>query len=143
MASSYPRGGTPEEIEREAERTRADIAETLDELQRRLSPAHYKALVMDRASPFWEVIRRHPAPSLVIGVGLLWLAAELAREPGRRRGHPAAAVPPLPRDHAPARFEDVAAPSPVAGGAARYAADHPPAAGQPGAVPRHDDDRVA
>jgi Protein of unknown function (DUF3618) len=65
-----------EEIERELERTRSEIGETLDEIQRQLSPGQ----LLDQALRYFgeprqlamgvgELIMRNPLPVTLIGLG--------------------------------------------------------------------------
>ena len=84
-----------DEVQRDVERHRADLRDTVDELQDRLSPGQ----LFDRAvNYFWEqpraggqsrltrAIVENPLPVLVIGAGLVWLAVAATQErPVRRR----------------------------------------------------------
>ena len=88
----------PEEIERDIEATRAEMAETLDVIERKLSPGQLIDQAVDylraegTGSRVGEVIKRNPLPVVLIGVGLAWLAlSELSRRPGDPRGHRTAA----------------------------------------------------
>jgi ferritin-like metal-binding protein YciE len=76
-----------EEIERELERTRSEIGETLDEIQRQLSPGQ----LLDQAFGYFggprqlgmgigELIVRNPLPVTLIGVGFAWLAFSGSRD---------------------------------------------------------------
>ncbi len=82
---------SPEEIERDIEETRAEMAETLDVIERRLSPRQFLDQAVDYAwsedTVSWvgEVIRRNPLPLTLIGLGLAWLALA---EQSRRQPHP-------------------------------------------------------
>lgn len=72
----------PEQIEREIERTRAELSETINEIEERFSPKHikqrFKEDMKHRAkgagSSFVDLIRDNPVPSLFTGIGLTWLA---------------------------------------------------------------------
>ncbi len=83
---------TPDEIQRDVERTRAEISQTLDEIQRQLSPGE----LVDRALRYFggprqlglsvgELIIRNPLPVTLIGVGFAWLA--LAGSSNRQVAH--------------------------------------------------------
>jgi len=73
---------SPEQIEREIERTRAEMSETINEIGERFSPKHikqrFKEDMKHRAkgagSSFVDLIRDNPIPSLFTGIGLAWLA---------------------------------------------------------------------
>ena len=108
MAGTDFRGRSSEEIEREARRTRAQLAETMEQIQARLSPANWQAMLRDGALVM-EIVRRHPMPSLLLGVSALWLAASLARDPLFRPRH-RREVEPLPHDRAPVPVHDSAQP---------------------------------
>lgn len=72
----------PEEIERDIERTRSQMAGTLDDIQRQFSPGQ----MVDQALGYlneksgkighqvMDTIRENPVPVTLIGVGLAWLA---------------------------------------------------------------------
>ena len=83
----------PEEIERDIEATRAEMAETLDVIERKLAPGQLIDQAVDylraegTGSRVGEVIKRNPLPVVLIGVGLAWLAlSELSGRPGDPRG---------------------------------------------------------
>jgi ferritin-like metal-binding protein YciE len=72
---------SPDEIQREVDQTRSEISETLDQIQRQLSPGQ----LLDQALRYFggprqlgqsvgELIIRNPVPVTLIGVGLAWLA---------------------------------------------------------------------
>jgi ElaB/YqjD/DUF883 family membrane-anchored ribosome-binding protein len=73
---------TPEAIERDIEQTRSQMADTLDDLQRRLSPGQ----LMDRALGYLEeksgdigsdlvaTVKQNPIPITLVGIGVAWLA---------------------------------------------------------------------
>jgi len=84
---------SPEDIERDLARTRANLDETLDAIQRKLTPGELfeEALAFMKdsgtAGNLSRTIRDNPLPVLVIGVGVLWLLLASSR---RRRPYPAA-----------------------------------------------------
>jgi hypothetical protein len=113
-----PRNRSPEEWEREIERTRAGIDHTLSELRLRLS----RGAVMDRiirstraeggafAAGVGRTLRDNPVPAVVLGAGLAWLLmASRARDGGARLGAPAARRRPDPH-----RPQTVSSPTPAA-----------------------------
>jgi len=72
------------EIEREVERTRAHMAETLDELRSRMSPGQILDEVLGYAkesgggrlmSNLGHTVQDNPAPLLLIGAGVAWMMA--------------------------------------------------------------------
>jgi ElaB/YqjD/DUF883 family membrane-anchored ribosome-binding protein len=79
---SYEENRRPEEIERDIERTRSQMAGTLDDIQRQFSPGQ----MVDQALGYineksgqvghqiMDTIRDNPVPVTLIGVGLAWLA---------------------------------------------------------------------
>jgi ferritin-like metal-binding protein YciE len=72
----------PDEIERDIEGTRADLADTLTTIERRFSPNELldQAVYLLRehgpelGRRLGDVISRNPLPAVLIGVGVLWLA---------------------------------------------------------------------
>ncbi len=87
-------GRHPEQIQHEAETTRAEMAETLDAVERRLSPRRLQDRALDYVrtergrSQLGELIRRNPLPLTLIGIGLAWLVfAEQSRRQPYRRGY--------------------------------------------------------
>jgi ElaB/YqjD/DUF883 family membrane-anchored ribosome-binding protein len=70
------------EIRRDIERTRADLDETVDALERRLSPGQ----LVDEAWQLFkregrgagDIVRDHPVPLAIMGLGVAWLAVERA-----------------------------------------------------------------
>jgi Protein of unknown function (DUF3618) len=86
-----PAGGkSSDEIGRDIERTRADLDETLEAIQRKLSPGGLvdQAFGFVRSGPgprLAAVLERNPAPGVLIGVGLAWLLAAGAGGTARRR----------------------------------------------------------
>lgn len=73
---------TPDEIRREIEQTRADMDDKVQALGERVSPGMIIDQVWDRvksgeaAASFGEVVKEHPLPSLLMGLGLGWLVYE-------------------------------------------------------------------
>ncbi len=83
-----------EQIERDIERTRHDMDETIEEMEQRIKPGH----LIDEAMNWFRSsdgasetvrsvgksvatqIKEHPIPSLLIGAGLAWLACESSDE---------------------------------------------------------------
>ena len=77
----------PADLERNGENIRADMDETLDALQEKLSPGR----AMDRSMQFLRdhgseisreitsAVREHPVPLLLTAVGLTWLATSVLR----------------------------------------------------------------
>jgi ElaB/YqjD/DUF883 family membrane-anchored ribosome-binding protein len=81
-ATTDPGGRSPETIERDVERTRANLTRTLDELRDRLSPGQ----VMDQLTEWAKgsggaefarnlgaQVRDNPLPILLVGAGIGWL----------------------------------------------------------------------
>src|SRR5690348_16192953 len=73
---------TSEQLEREAEATRAQIAATLDELRGRMSPGHMVDELVDYARDnggaeffrnFGRQVVDNPVPVTLVGAGLAWL----------------------------------------------------------------------
>lgn len=100
-----------DEVQRDVERRRADLRETVDEIQERLTPGQ----LFDRAVDyFWEEPARrdghsrlgraivdNPLPVLMIGAGLAWLAVAATQErprSRRRQPYPGAYDPYLDED---------------------------------------------
>ena len=79
---------SPEEIERDLARTRAQLDQTLDAIQSKLTPGELfeEGLTFFKQSGTGDrmlrTVRENPLPVLVIGVGLLWLLVAGSR---RRR----------------------------------------------------------
>ena len=77
----------PEQLERSAERIRADLDRTLDALERKLSPsqlldrslAYLRDHGGDMAVAVGDSVRRNPVPILVTVAGLGWLIATAVR----------------------------------------------------------------
>lgn len=73
---------TPDEIRAEIEQTRADMDETVQAISYRLSPGQIVDQMWDRvrtgdaAASFAEVVKEHPVPAMLMGLGLGWLMYE-------------------------------------------------------------------
>src|SRR3954464_8651015 len=79
-----------EQLERETERTRAEISATLDELRARLSPGQVLDQLLDYASDssggtFYRNLQQqvvpNPLPVTLVGLGLAWLGMSSRRSP--------------------------------------------------------------
>lgn len=102
-ATSEPPGASrdPEELERAADRLRADMDRTLDALERKLSPSQLldRSLTYlrehggDMAVAFGDSVRRNPVPIMLTVAGLGWLVFWSVRKRN-------------PIDVTPARFHD-------------------------------------
>ena len=74
-------GKSPEQIEADLAKTRAGIGEILDAIERRLAPRHLLGkgidMVKDTMSRddggFGDMLRNHPVPLALIGMGVGWL----------------------------------------------------------------------
>jgi hypothetical protein len=79
-----------DEIRREIERTRADMDETVDALGERLSPGRIvdelwaRLRQGDGLSGVGDMVREHPIPLALMGLGIGWLAVERATGDGGR-----------------------------------------------------------
>jgi hypothetical protein len=72
------------EIRREIDDARADIQETIDALEHRLSPTEVLDRVWSRVrhgggAAVGGALRAHPIPTALLGTGLVWLALGIAR----------------------------------------------------------------
>ena len=83
---------SPQEVEREVQQSRADVEETLEAIQERLSPGQMFEQVVDymrssNGSDFLRnlgaVVRDNPVPVALVGTGLVWLMLSSSRS-GRR-----------------------------------------------------------
>ena len=85
----------PSELEREADRARANIENTLEALERRLSPGELLDqmlhVVKNNGGMFGKnlatQVRNNPVPVLLTGVGMVWLMAASDRPPQRAYGY--------------------------------------------------------
>lgn len=90
MSNREPR--TAAEVERDLARRRAELRDTVDEIQERLTPGELfeQAVRWYRTRPpgqgdnrLWRAAVENPVPVLLIGAGLVWLAASAARRENR------------------------------------------------------------
>ncbi|KRB83879.1 DUF3618 domain-containing protein [Noviherbaspirillum sp. Root189] len=81
---------SPEEIESDIERTRADFSSTVDAIQRKLSPSEMMDQAVDYAlsttpgafgANLVNSVRDNPIPVALIGVGIAWLMAAGRQQP--------------------------------------------------------------
>lgn len=117
---------TPAEVEQQIDRTRADLAQTLDALEDKLNPHRLaeigvemlngKLLGGDAVDRGIAVIRANPVPVALIGIGAAWLLASSAGLGGRSASD----------DRAAARRQRVAAMA-----SAKTAWDAAPSSAQP------------
>ena len=129
-------GGGVDVDEREAtraeiERTRADMSETVDAIQDRLSPESLKEQAKDRVkeatvgkaqeagSGIVGTIRANPLPAALTGIGLGWLLVNARRQDSAQGGYRAGAYP---YDYPP-RYEEPGADGPSPGQAVERARD--------------------
>lgn len=93
-ASSNPNGRSAAEIERDVERSRARVTDTIEELRSRMSPGQIMDQMVDYAKTSGGAefmrnlggsVRDNPLPILLIGAGIGWLM--LARTSDRSTGH--------------------------------------------------------
>lgn len=81
---------SPEDIQREIERTRADMGDTLDSIRQKASPGQ----LVDEALHYFknggagqftnnlgETVKQNPVPVSLIGIGIAWLALTGSRGP--------------------------------------------------------------
>lgn len=86
MANQQTDTRSSEQIRRDLEGARSELHDTVDALEYRLSPGQIVDEVWGRmrggssdhgtVRAFGDVVRRHPAPAALIGLGLAWIAAE-------------------------------------------------------------------
>lgn len=83
----------PDALERDIERTRADMSSTLSALEKKLQPGEIAASTVDgfgtyltgeTGASLLDLARRNPVPTLLAGAGLVWLLL------ARRKAKPAA-----------------------------------------------------
>jgi hypothetical protein len=93
QASTDPGSRSSAELEREVRQSRAEVEDTLDAIQDRLSPGqlldqvtHY---VRDNggefARNFGQMVRQNPVPAAMVGVGLVWMMLRSRRHDGLPR----------------------------------------------------------
>lgn len=104
FVTAAPNAGTVEvdevEITRvEIERTRADMSETVDAIQNKLSPQNLKEQAKDRVkeatvgraqeagSGVVETIRQNPLPAALTGIGFGWLLMNARKQGAPQRGY--------------------------------------------------------
>lgn len=89
-----------EQLEREAEATRAQVADTLEELRSRISPGQVVDQLVDYAREggagdfvrnLGRDLRSNPLPIALIGAGIAWLIAANGKSPRRSSGPDASA----------------------------------------------------
>ena len=95
MSTRYgtdPGSKSPQEVQREVQRSRAEVEETLEAIQERLSPGQVFEQVVDymrssNGSDFLRnlgtMVRDNPVPVALVGTGLVWLMLSSSRS-GRR-----------------------------------------------------------
>lgn len=129
---------SPEQIEHEISATRADIDETLDALQNKLSPGELldQALSYAKdgggefAANFGRTVRDNPVPVALLGVGIGWLMVSGRSEPEVDRREPAHGYEPRPADPLESAYGAAGVPGAGPSGHAQYAsAPHGPAGG--------------
>jgi len=82
--------GSSDEIRADIERTRAEMDNTFDALDQKLTPSQLLAEAWRYtkggssigAGKLWTLARQHPLPATMIGVGLGWLLVERSRSNG-------------------------------------------------------------
>ena len=92
--TTNPGSKSPEEVQREVRQSRAEVEQTLDAIQDRLSPGQLFEQAVDymRSSNGNEFVRNlgarvrdNPLPLVLVGTGLVWLM--LSRTRSTRRGY--------------------------------------------------------
>lgn len=84
----------PRELEREADRARAELEHTLEALERRFSPGElldqglrmFKSGGSGFGRNLADQVRNNPVPTVLTGIGLTWLMAASDRPPPAYRG---------------------------------------------------------
>jgi uncharacterized protein YjbJ (UPF0337 family) len=79
--------GSSDDIRADIERTRAEMDDTFDALDQKLTPSQLLSEVWRYtkggssagATKIWQLARQHPLPATMIGVGLGWLLVERSR----------------------------------------------------------------
>jgi ElaB/YqjD/DUF883 family membrane-anchored ribosome-binding protein len=81
---------SPEQIQRDIERTRAEMGNTLDTIRQKLSPGQLLDEAIDYlkgrglsqfSSNLGETVKQNPIPVSLIGIGIAWLAMAGSRPP--------------------------------------------------------------
>jgi ElaB/YqjD/DUF883 family membrane-anchored ribosome-binding protein len=89
MSENYEQR-SPEQLQRDIERTRAEMGDTLDTIRRKLSPGQLLDEALDylkSSSPgqftnnLGESVKQNPLPVSLIGIGIAWLALAGSRAP--------------------------------------------------------------
>jgi ElaB/YqjD/DUF883 family membrane-anchored ribosome-binding protein len=89
MSENYE-NKSPEQIQRDIERTRAEMGNTLDTLRQKLSPGQMLDEALDYfkgsgfsqfSSNLGETVQQNPVPVSLIGIGIAWLAMAGSRSP--------------------------------------------------------------
>jgi ElaB/YqjD/DUF883 family membrane-anchored ribosome-binding protein len=118
-------GGGAEEIDEvqanraEIERTRADMSETVDAIQNKLSPQNIKEQAKEQAkdtakgagSTIMETIRENPLPAALTGIGLGWLFISARRQSSQQTPYRGRVYDYPPTYELPPRYEEERAPS--------------------------------
>jgi hypothetical protein len=80
---------SPEQIQRDIERTRAEMGDTLDTIRQKLSPGQLLDEAIDYlkgsgfsqfSSNLGETVKQNPIPVSLIGIGIAWLATAGSRD---------------------------------------------------------------
>jgi ElaB/YqjD/DUF883 family membrane-anchored ribosome-binding protein len=85
---SYGRQPNSAELRREIDRTRAQMDETFDLLEQKLTPGQLMGEVWNLfrggstagASKLWQIAKEHPMPAAVIGLGVGWLLLDSGKD---------------------------------------------------------------
>jgi hypothetical protein len=85
---------SPDEIEQDIARTRAQLGAVLDELEHQLAPRHLlergvdmlKDTMSGEGGGLAETLRRHPVPLALLGLGVGWMAVSMTTGRGGRLG---------------------------------------------------------
>jgi ElaB/YqjD/DUF883 family membrane-anchored ribosome-binding protein len=89
MSENYE-NKSPEQIQRDIERTRAEMGQTLDSIRQKLSPGQMLDEALDYlkgsglsqfSSNLSDTVKHNPIPVALIGVGIAWLAMGGSRPP--------------------------------------------------------------
>ena len=86
-------GRSSEEIRQDIERTRADMHSTVDQLEARLTPGQVLDEIWGRlrgsggTGGAGDVVKEHPVPLALMGLGVAWLAVERATRGDGHGGH--------------------------------------------------------
>ncbi len=91
QASTDPGSRSSADLERDVRQSRAQVEDTLDAIQDRLSPGQWMDQVAhyvrdnggDFARNFGHVVRQNPVPAALVGVGLVWMMLGSRRRNGQ------------------------------------------------------------